>query len=780
MRQILLHSVFLFLILSHSTSTFAQQQSVYGYVYDEATGEALIGASILNTTTKQGSISDERGYFYIQMSSAIAIEYQFSYLGYNTFVQKIGATAEPLAIYLSSKSQQLTEFVFNSNVVRQGKMSIPITQLKNLPSLGGEADILKSFQLLPGIKGADEGSSSLLVRGGSADQNLFLMDNIPLYHVNHLGGFLSVFDVDAINNVEVYKGAYPAQYGGRLSSIMNIGLKNGNKKETKKALQLGLISSKFFMEGPLKDTKTTYLFSGRICNIGILMEAVNLINDDKQGYYFFDFTGKVSHQINDKNTLFISLYTGIDNVYMRQHNEKERKELKSSGSNTHKWGNFMTNMRWHRQYTPQLLSNTTLAYTHFFNNSSSNSKSKIQGDKFSSSTRYASMIDDVIAKQDFSYFLKDNWKLQFGADLNLHTFSPSSTAHRYTSSDAPKFDTVVSMRTHALHSDFYFGSEQHLNSLFSTHAGIRLSTWLSVGSNFIVPEPRLGISYQPTKKIKLSLDYSRMTQFVHLLSNQGNTLPNDLWIPTTKKLHPERSNQYSLGLKYVLPSNMSINIEAYHKRMNNLIEYEESTFSFRGANWQDGISSGGKGGSKGIEFLFSKETGLFNGWIAYTLSKSTRQFDNINSGLEYPHKFDNRHDLSIVANTRVSKSITFSATWVCKSGNNISMPIEKYYVYKPTIFEGIYNPNPEDKNYYKNPHLKAYNYENKNGYKTPPYHRLDIAMNYDRKKSSWNFAIYNLYNRQNAYFYYTDDEGDNWKQFSLFPFIPSFSYTRRF
>ena len=772
-------------LISISFTINGINKSIHGYIYDKETGEALIGALITNRENK-GCITDNHGYFYLATSDTAIVEYNISFIGYKPKKVLMRPGEKPLYIYLTQQSNILQEVIVAGSKHKKdnlGKLSIPVSQIKQIPMIGGETDVLRAFQLLPGVQGGDEGTANLLVRGGSHDQNMFLMDNIPLYYVNHLGGFTSVFDINAINDVHIYKGGFPSQYGGRLSSIMNIGLKNGNKYETKRSVSVGLLSSDFFIEGPLKNEKTTYLFSARICNVGALIQAVNLINNDgyTNGYNFYDFTGKISHQIDTKNTLYVSMYTGLDNLSTRRKgDESSTITNESSAKERHRWGNMMTNVRWYHQYSPRLISNTSLAFSRFFNTSISNYENVLNSVETKSKSTYKSLINDFIIKTDLQYYLNGNQKVQFGADITAHTFSPFSSGQKRSSS-IEKTDTLVSSKIKALNTDFYLGGEFSLLNRLYVHPGVRLSGWLSEDKSYFYPEPRILLSYKPIEKMSLSASYSHMVQYVHLLTNSSNTVPNDLWIPTTKKLAPEKSEQYSIELEFNFPYNYKFQVGAFYKSMNDLIEYEEALFSFRRVNWQDGITSGGKGKSKGFEFLLKKEGGVFDGWISYTLSKTTRQFDNINNGKEYPFKFDHRHDLNILCNIHLSKSLTFSTIWVYNGGNNITLPIEKYYVYKPEPFpyKNEFNPETGDRQtVIGDKEMEMFNYNGKNGYRTPAYHRLDIGLNYERKSSSWYLGIYNLYNRQNAYYFYLSN--DQWKKYAMFPIIPSASYTYRF
>jgi hypothetical protein len=753
-----------------------QKKSIYGYVYDKNTGEVLIGALIVDKASGKGGTTNNNGYFYFSVTDTVALKYEISYLGYNPHQRSLKPQNKPYYVYLVPRSHSLQEVTVTGSIYKKNnpeRLDIPVSQIKKIPMLGGETDVLRAFQLLPGIQGGDEGSATLLVRGGSQDQNLYLVDNVPLYYVNHLGGFTSVFDVDAINDVHIYKGGFPAEFGGRLSSIMNIGLKNGNKYETKKTLSLGLAGSKFFMEGPLKNDRTTYLFSARICNVGLLLQAANLFNKDgyADGYNFYDFTGKLSHRIDRENTLCVSLYAGIDILSSRIKPGNSQNRYESSGNDSHRWGNLMANVRWHHQHSPQLFSNTTLAYSRFFNGSFSSYEGVVNEDKIKSESTLKSLMNDINVKTDFQYYFNDAQKLKFGTDLTMHLFSPFSAKQKnYTSIN--RYDTLVRTTVSAFSPDIYLSGDFRLLEKLNVQPGIRLSGWLSGNGNFLFPEPRLLLSYKYNKNLSFSATCSHMIQYAHLLTNQSNTIPNDLWVPTTKNLTPEKSDQFTLGASVALPFECTLNIEGFYKSMKDLIEYEESLFSFSKANWEDGITSGGKGTAKGVEFLLKKEGGLFDGWIAYTLSKVTRQFDNINNGKEYPFRFDHRHDLNILCNVHLSEKITLSSVWTYNDGNNITMPVELYYMERPEP----YIPSTKSLEY---DFLTIYSYNGKNGYKTPAYHRLDLGLTCEKTPfSTWYFGIYNVYNRLNAYYYYSND--GKWKKYALFPIIPSISYTYKF
>jgi hypothetical protein len=774
-------SILIALLLIATISGICQKKSIYGYVYDKNTGEILIGASIFEIGSKKGGVTDHNGYFHFSEKDTASHEYEFSYLGYRTQSKHLIPQEKPVFIHLVPQDVVLEEVTVTGNAYKKNnleKLSIPVAQLKKIPMLGSETDVLRAFQLLPGVQGGDEGSANLSVRGGSLDQNLYLMDNVPIYYVNHLGGFTSVFDIDAINDVNIYKGGFPSEFGGRLSSIMTIGLKNGNKYETKKSLSLGLLSSKFFMEGPLKNDKTTYLFSARVCNVGLSLQAANLLNKDGyiDGYNFYDFTGKVTHQIDQKNTLYVSIYAGIDILSSKIKSGNSQNRYDSSGKSHHNWGNLMTSVRWFNQSSPRLISNTTLAFSRFFNGSFSDYEGKSDGNQIKSKSTYQSLMNDISIKSDFKYYFTDNQKLKFGTDLTLHLFSPFSSKQK-NSSFSNQYDTLIRTTVSTFSPNLYLSGDFHLSKNINIQPGVRISSWISGDKSFVYPEPRFLLYYKPSEHLSFSATYSYMVQYAHLLTNQSNTIPNDLWVPTTKKLSPEKSNQFSLGTSLRLPLGYSFSVEGFCKSMRNLIEYEESSFSFKRKNWEDGITSGGKGIAKGFEFLLKKEGGTFDGWISYTLSKATRQFENINNGEKYPFRFDHRHNLNILCDFHLNKKLTLSSIWTYHGGNNITMPLEKYYVHNPEPYVPKLNEQQEV-SFIEN--MMLYNYNGKNGYKTPAYHRLDIGLSYEKTPSSiWHFGIYNAYNRLNAYYFYHTEDGQ-WKKYSLFPIIPSVSYTYKF
>jgi hypothetical protein len=771
--------------------SLAQKFTINGNIRDGSTGENLIGATVFNLKTSEGTTSNTYGFFSITLG-ADTVDLRVSFVGYESSRIKFALKKDTtLSVNLTS-GIQLNEVVVSGKAMdkiqessRMGTIDVPIDQIKKLPAFLGEVDMLKVLQLLPGVQAGSEGSSGLYVRGGGPDQNLILLDGVPVYNASHLFGFFSVFNADAINNVELIKGGFPARYGGRLSSVIDINMKEGNNKKLKGEGSIGLVASKLTLEGPIKD-KTTFIISARRTYIDLLARPIikkASKGETVAGYYFYDLNAKINHKINDKNRIYFSTYTGDDKAYARSKYSYEStapgpnngpSSVKSKDEAGLKWGNITGALRWNSIITNKLFSNVTATYSRYrFSVFANEEETRTNPDASSYfHTEYVSGIRDWTLKTDFDYLPNPNHFIKFGGQATEHLFTPGVLSYRSTE----KADTTFGAKpTYSKEFSLYAEDDFLITPKLKVNMGVHASG-LSVEDRFYKSlQPRLSARYLVTPLVSLKASYAKMTQFIHLLTNAGLGLPTDLWVPATSRIGPEQSYLSSIGGAYNLNNKYEFSIEGYYKKMNGLIEYKDgANYLDLESDWQDKVEVG-SGKSYGAEFFIQKKTGRLNGWIGYTLSKANRTFANINEGRTFPYRYDRRHDLKIATTYQLRPNKDFSLTWVFGSGNAVTLPQSSY----PQMND---HPVP----YYPNESAVQF-YDGRNSYRMRPYHRLDLSYTTTKKKKwgerSWTFAVYNVYSRRNPFYIdLTYDKQGNKKfaQYSLFPIIPSVAYRFKF
>ncbi|CAG0957264.1 Ferrienterobactin receptor [Flavobacteriales bacterium] len=766
---------------------FSQQVTISGYIEDEQTGEKLIGASIFELKSKKGTTSNTYGFYSITLPSD-SLMLQFSYVGYTSIVQKIESGKNVKLNIRLKPSIELKEFEVTDNAVKieqntqMSTIELQMDMVKSLPVLLGEKDILKTIQLLPGVQSGSEGSSGIYVRGGGPDQNLILLDGVPVYNASHLFGFFSIFNTDAINSVELIKGGFPSRYGGRLSSVIDIRMKEGNMKEIKGEGSVGLISSKFTLEGPIKKDKTSFIVSGRRTYIDLL--AKPLINkyagdNGSGGYFFYDFNTKLNHKFSDKSRLYISNYLGDDKFYAKTKYEHSDNNVKyeSKSSSDLKWGNIISALRWNYQFNDKLFSNTTLTYSRYrFNVGFSEETTRTENNtktKDGFSYDYFSGIYDWGGKIDFYYIPHVDHYMRFGAGETYHTFTPGVNQIKMNDTQF-NLDTTFGSQKKFAHEFFaYLEDDFVVTPLLKVNVGVHTSGFMVSQKTYTSLQPRVSLRYLLSEHSSVKASYSKMTQFIHLLSNSSIGLPTDLWLPVTDTIKPLYSNQFAMGYAHTFKSKYSFSVEAYYKNMQNIIEYKEGA-SFLGTDkdWQQKVEMG-KGWAYGIETFIEKKTGKTTGWVGYTLSWSNRQFENLNFGKIFPYRYDRRHDVGIAVTHWFNEKVDVGIVWVYGTGNAVTLGMEKYQYaqteYGYTSFQEI-------------EHITE-----RNNYRIPAYHRLDMGVNMHKKKKlwerTWSIGVYNIYNRKNPFYIYFSYNNHNervLKQISLFPLIPSFTYSFKF
>ncbi len=758
----------LFLLWLLPESGFAQKQkfTLNGYVRDLKTGENLIGVAVFNPKTGQGTTTNAYGFYSITLSQD-SVSLIVSYLGYDrlSFKTYLDKNLEQNFSLKAGNELKTVEVVGHKEEdiresTRMSTISVPIAQIKSLPALFGEVDVLKVLQLLPGVQSGGEGSSGLYVRGGSPDQNLILLDGAPVYNASHLFGFFSVFNADALNNVELIKGGFPARYGGRLSSVLDISMKEGNANEFHGEGSVGLIAAKATIEGPIKKDTSSFILSARRTYIDVLARPFMNKAEGVFGYYFYDLNGKVNYKFSQRDRLYLSAYTGYDKFYANMDDGRQKMDEHLG------WGNLTAALRWNHIVNSQLFANTHFTYTKYQFDIGVEDES--QGDK--NTAIYFSNIRDFTLKSDFDYTPNTNHYIRFGGQYILHSFKPGVI--QFESSSAPGENVNLQSQTLAGEGALYAEDDIRLNNRFKVNAGLRLGTFYVDKKLYASLEPRLSARYLLNENWSLKASYARTSQFIHLLSSSSISLPTDLWVPATKKVKPQYADQVALGLARTLFNNAAeVTLEGYYKKSNRIIEYREGAdfTSTTDNNWQDKVAVG-QGWSCGTEILIQKKLGRTTGWIGYTLAWATRQSDELNGGEKYPYRYDRRHDISLVVTHKVNAEITVSATWVYGTGNAVTLAESRYFMGNNTPVE---------------------NFTSRNNYRMAPYHRLDVALNQTRKKR-WgeiinSFGLYNAYNRHNPYYLYFDKGYDigngrhsTFKQVSLFPLIPSFTKSFKF
>lgn len=796
----ILFLLFPFLIVN--SFIFSQKFTVSGYVENAESGEKLIGTAVYNPeATNMGTIANSYGFYSITLPE-MKLKLSASYVGYATQTTEFNLTKDTVINFSLKPGNELEEVeVFGKKTEAQktemGKIDIPVKTIKTIPALLGEVDVLKAVQLLPGVQSGTEGTSGFYVRGGGPDQNLILIDGVPVYNANHLFGFFSVFNADAISEVSIIKGGFPARYGGRLSSVLDIRMKEGNMKKFSGSASIGIISSKFTFEGPIIKDKTSFLISARRTYIDLLSLPIQKIYLNKNnpgvkstsGYYFWDVNAKINHKFSDKDRIYLSVYTGKDKAYSKM--EDTWREFVDEFDSNLKWGNITSAFRWNHILGNKLFANTTLTYSKYkFGISMSYKSTNTNSNEFDEfAFDYSSGIEDYGAKVDFDYNPSVNHNIKFGLNYIYHTFSPGIQAFHVNSNQLNTGIDTTFGNSDIYANEYYVFAEDEMKIFKNLKAniGIHYSGFYVSDTLYQSVQPRISVRYLINSQWSIKAAYTKMEQYLHLLTNTTIGLPTDLWLPVTNNILPQKSTQYAFGSAYSYKG-FDFSIEAYYKTMDNMIEYKEgasfvSGFSGDGENenaraWEQKIETDGKGTSFGIEFLIKKNFGKTTGWIGYTWSKTDRQFSNISFGEPFPYTYDRRHDVGIVITHKFNDKIDIAGTWVYGTGNAVTLAYESYQAFNQ--FNQYYGMDDGEENIINN-------IEKRNNFRMPAYHRLDLGVNFRKQKKygkrTWSVGAYNVYNHKNPFFLrFERDENGNRAlfQYSLFPIIPSVSYKYEF
>ena len=752
------------------------KHTVSGSIRDKNSGEVLIGASVvLLELPRAGAFSNAYGFYSISVPDG-NYTLVVSFTGYipDTVHIPLKENLE-LPLSLTPRGAELQDVVVTArrkdqNVVQplMEVQKLSMSEIKNIPVLFGEQDILKTIQLLPGIKSAGDGNSGFYVRGGAADQNLILLDEATVYNASHLLGFFSTFNSDAIKDVTVYKGGMPAEYGGRLASVVDVKMNDGNNQHFGGSGGIGLIASRLNLEGPIVKDQGSYTVSGRRTYADLFLKLSHDSTINRNKLYFYDLNAKANYKINDNNRLYLSGYFGRD-------------VLSVADVFGIQWGNSTATVRWNHIYNRRLFSNTSFIY--------SNYNYVINVNQNNDNLNLVSVIRDLSLKEDLQYYINPDNTLKFGFNIIHHTFSPGIL----NASESSSFNSLNLPKKYDFESAVYISHQWSPEEKWHLDYGIRLTVFSVLGpgnfytydkngypvdtvtyssgnivKNYITPEPRISVSYLLNSSSSVKASYTRNVQNVHLLSNSTTSNPTDLWIPSSNNVKPEIADQESIGYYRNFKDNQyEFSTEIYYKTMQNQIDYKNGALLVANENVESELLFG-QGRAYGWEVYFKKRTGKFTGWVSYTLAKTELKINGINNDNWYPARQDITNDVSLVGIFQAGRKWTFSATWIYYTGNAVTFPNGKYTVDGRVV----------------------YYYTQRNGYRMPPYHRMDVSATLQAKKtkkfeSSWTFSIYNVYDRANAYsiVFQTDPNDPNKTQavqYTLFKIVPSVTYNFKF
>ncbi len=799
-RMMVTRLVVLLILLFTGFAGFAQQCVIHGYVKDATTKESIIGVSISNASFTLGTSTNNFGFFTITLPQCESDTLVARFVGYQAQRFKIDTLANgPIEILLAVENNMTKAVVITDNndptlTNRMSLLTVPVDQLKKMPSLFGEADVMRVFQLMAGVQGGKEGTSGINVRGGSPDQNLYLLDDVPLYNVNHIGGFLSTFDASAIKNVELYKGAFPARYGGRLSSVLDIRMKDGNMKKRQGEYAVGTLAMKLNLQGPIKQDTSSYFFSLRRCNFDLLTRLAALMGsqgDVQTGYTFFDLYGKVNTLLNAKQRLYVTVYAGRDRIFINSNNKAVNpSEYSSKFISNIAWGNQMASVRLNHVFSSKMFGNTTLAFTRYaYNNNVSGQQAPYGSNDYGEKTRiqFTSGVTDLLVKQDFTLQVNDGHSLQFGVNVILHQFNQGRIKYAGPNAGTNSLGSERGNNLLGFENVAYVEDNIKLGEKTGFSVGVHLSNYNIQRKSFYSVQPRLLARRKLGRRSVVKGSFVTMKQYTHLLSSNGAGLPSDLWIPATSALPPSNCMQVALGLGGTLSEDKKWDwsAEFYLKKYTNLVEYQEGvSFFSNDESITDKVTNGGVGRVAGIDLQLQKLHGRTTGWCSYTLSKNDRRFDSLNNGNWFPFRYDRTHVATAVINHEINENISISATWMYSTGSPVTLAQQQYgafnyfnYQNTPQETESVFSPFPT-----------AQIYNGRNSSRMPAYHKLDLAINFTKQlmhgSRTWNISIFNAYNRQNPfYLFYRVDRADQrikLYQLSIFPIIPSVSYTRQF
>ncbi len=781
-----------------------------GHITDAASGETLIGAGILSGQT--GAVTNEFGFYTLTLPAG-QHRLQVAYIGYDQQLLELDVQRDTTLDFALQGNAALdaARIVARKDAGLQsaylGSVEVPVAQIKNTPMLFGEADVIKALQLLPGVQGGQEGFSGLHVRGGGPEENLVMLDGVPVYNMDHTLGLFSIFQPEAVKNVTLYKGSFPARYGGRISSIIDIRTNDGNMKETRGSLTVGLLNDRFHLEGPIVKDKLSYSFSARGLH-SVVAEPVMrlLLKNAYYNYFFYDLNGKLTWNATPRDRFHLSLYQGADNggYFEKSHYETSRTLLEgeevvqqridctSNQSLGLSWGSTVGALRWNHIFGSRLFANTTLSYNRYrmkadvadegTNTALDGGSQEGLASHSATSLSYRSGIVDLGVRTDFDWTPDPAHLVKFGFEYLHHDFRPETVSMMEEFNGEREEQQIQTGRNYPGHdTSLYIEDNITLGRHFSFNPGLRLSWFNTQGRNYLSAQPRLSAKTTLDNGLALKAGYSRMEQYVHLLSSTAVTLPLDLWVPITKDIRPVSSDQYTAGVYFDGLPGWEFSLEAYWKEMRNLLEYKEGViFLLNSEGWENQVEMG-RGRSRGVEFFAHKTAGKTTGWFSYTLSKSDRRFPDgsINMGKPFPYRYDRRHSVNLTVNHRFSEKVDVSASWVFMTGSTMTLPLRKTTLLGPGGW------------------IRGADFvSSRNNYRLPPTHRLNLGINlrHTTKRGNeavWNLSLYNAYNAMNPQFILygedfiwgkkgTDESDITLFKLTILPILPAFSYTCNF
>ena len=802
------------LLLSMVAMAQKKTATISGYITDESSGETLIGAGALvesGNGKNTGAVTNVYGYYTLTVPRGKST-FMYSYLGYNTVTMDIDLQKDTVVNVILTPSATIEA----STVVAQkdagiqstylGAIDIPLVHIQSTPVLFGEADVLKALQMLPGVQGGNEGFTGLYVRGGGPDENLVLLDGVPIYNVDHMLGILSVFQTEAVKKVTLYKGSFPARYSGRISSIVDIRTNDGNMKKTSGSVGLGFLTDKFHIEGPIIEDKLSYSVSVRGLHsmmydplirlygkvVPSLYMGLDGINSEMYAnYFFYDINAKLSWRLSDSDRFYLATYNGRDQLGSKFKEDMDAGATMARTSMGIGWGNNVVSLRWNHIFSQKLFSNTTVA----FNNYKMDMDMGVVVREYSEGNKYAldfdfdydSGIRDWSGKLDFDYVPSPKHLIKFGSEYVYHTFIPhtSTAVLMYTEEDTnvnQDFNLGKDRNFYGHELSVYAEDDMSLTEHLTFNPGLNVSFFYTDGRPYLEFQPRVSARYAFDRGISLKAGYSRMAQYVHLLSSTQVSLPMDLWVPITSKIKPVTSDQFSSGIYYDGLKGWEFSVEGYYKHMQNILEYKDGASVIASEkSWEDKVEMG-EGRAYGAEFFIQKTAGDLTGWISYTLAKSERRFPDgtISLGQWYPYKYDRRHNFNINVNYKINENLEANVAWVYASGGATTIPIRT---------TGILEPGTE--------YVYTSDYvETRNNFRLPASHHMNVGLTHHKQKKhgtrDLTFSIYNVYNRMNPNLVYVsyvtrfDEATRTYKEkialqkVTILPFLPSLSWTYNF
>lgn len=774
------------LIVARSTA----DHTLSGVVEDAVSGEKLIGVSIAATKYQSGTTTNNYGFYTITLP-ADSLQLHISYIGYVPLDTVVSVYGDPrINFRLQTGSRQLQEVTIGiapiQSTSQMSSISVPVSQVRSMPRLLGEPDLLKTLQLMPGVKQGTEGSSALLIRGGTPDQNLILLDGAPLYHPMHLLGIFSTFNTSVLKDVTLYKGAFPARFGGRLSSVIDISTKDGNMYKQHGEFSIGLLSSQLTLEGPIQKGKTSYVISGRRSYPDLIAGPIaKKAQGDLQKFslYFYDINAKVHHQFSAKDQLYLGFYMGKDRLRIRSGSKYDIDNYDLSDLGI-QWGNITGTLRWSHVVSPRLFTNTMLIGSSYKFSTGIYTEDRYDGDVSSNTLRLNSGIRDYGVKTDIDYRPTPAHSVKLGAGWMYHVFTPGVVRMKQMAGEEVTLDSLNNNRNiGAAELDVYAEDDWEVATRLKVNAGVHFSAFSVQGQFYHAVQPRVSMRYLLPGDWALKASYTHMTQYIHLLANNSISLPTDLWVPATKKIAPQQARQVALGVaRNLFRDAYEFSAEVYYKKMYQVAEYKDGAgylTSSKGDTWQEQVASG-TGRSCGMELLLQKKTGRLTGWVGYTWAVADRNIPGVNYGKTFYYKYDRRHDFHLVGIYKLRKNIELSGSWTYQSAFPFTVPVARY--------EGVDGPIPSHGPTSWTPQVDYIN--NRNNVRVSTYHRLDLGVSFIKQKKNglvrtWNISVLNAYNRMNPFFYYVDKYSGSKAQVALkglvlLPVTPGFSYSIKF